>query len=72
MTDRVMEERLGQLEGMIDTAGLAGVLDMLGQICLEKADHLRANWQDERAAQVWDQQARMLALRSDAARAAGI
>jgi hypothetical protein len=48
------------LEGMVDTYGLNLVLEMLSEICGEKGEHLRANWQDEIAARRWDKAARRL------------
>jgi hypothetical protein len=48
------------LESFIDTAGLAATLEVLVEICHGKADHLRSNWQDERAAKDWERVARGL------------
>lgn len=42
------------LEMKVDAHGVEGVLNMLSEICSEKAEHLRGNWQDEREAKVWD------------------
>jgi hypothetical protein len=42
-----------ELEGAIDKVGLSKVLFMLAEICGEKAEHLRANWQDNNAAKEW-------------------
>ena len=42
------------IEDAIDSRGLRGVLDIISQICYEKADHLRSNWQDEVTAREWD------------------
>jgi len=47
-------EAKGQLEAMIDQSSLKEVLDMLAEICHEKADHLRSAWQDEVAAREWE------------------
>jgi hypothetical protein len=47
-------EAKDQLEAMIDQRSLKEVLDMLAEICHEKADHLRSNWQDEAAARDWE------------------
>ena len=49
MSDRYNDE----LEEMVDTIGLAKVLDMLSDIAYEKAEHIRANWQDASTARVW-------------------
>lgn len=43
-----------QLESMIDTKGLRHILDTLVDICMEKAEHLRSNWQDTTAADNWE------------------
>lgn len=45
--------------------GVVNVLDTLQEICGAKAEHLRVNWQDERAATEWERYAR----RIDSARA---
>jgi hypothetical protein len=42
------------LEQYIDMHGLDFVLQGLADICDEKAEHLRGNWQDERSARHWD------------------
>lgn len=42
------------LEGMVDRTSVAAVLEALGNICHEKADHLREAWQDRGAAKTWD------------------
>lgn len=48
------------LEGAIDSNGLSGVLSALSEICYEKGDHLRSNWQDEHAARDWERDAKYL------------
>jgi len=42
-----------QLEAMIDRASLLDVLTALECVCGEKADHIRANWQDKTTARPW-------------------
>lgn len=42
------------LELIVDRAGVLGVMAMLVNICDAKADHLRANWQDEAMARDWE------------------
>lgn len=49
-----------QIESFIDSFGLSAVLEMIAQICYEKGDHLRSNWQDERTAKVWDRDGRKI------------
>lgn len=49
------------LEGLIDTHGLANVLEALVAICYEKASHLQTNWQDDGAAREWTKAGRRIA-----------
>jgi len=48
------------LETMIDTVGLSNTLYAIANLCSDKAEHIRSNWQDEALAKRWDQ--RMIAL----------
>ena len=48
-----MNQDKDTLEKMIDTHGLPSVLEMLGDICHEKAEHIRTNWQDAALANTW-------------------
>ena len=41
------------LEALIDRCGLSSVLMALSEICGEKAEHIRSNWQDEALARDW-------------------
>ena len=47
-----------ELEMLVDRQGLRIVLEMLAHICIEKADHVRSNWQDEHLARIWQANAR--------------
>lgn len=49
-----------QLERVIDVHGLCHVLTALECICGEKAEHIRANWQDRATARPWDTLSRRL------------
>lgn len=49
-----------ELESIIDKVGLSKVLFMLAEICGEKSDHLRANWQADAFAKQWDADQRAL------------
>ena len=49
-----------ELESIVDASCLTAVIKMLAQVCYEKADHLRSNWQDEEAAQTWNHDADLL------------
>ena len=42
------------VERLIDKYGLSTILGSIAQICFEKAEHIRANWQDEPLARAWD------------------
>lgn len=51
---------LADLEQMIDSHGLAAVLGGLAQICGEKADHVRSDWQDATLARLWAEAAKRI------------
>jgi hypothetical protein len=51
---------LEQIESVIDRTGIAAVISGIAQICSEKADHIRENWQDENLATEWDKLAARL------------
>lgn len=53
MRDLNQKER-DLLESFVDSCGLSSVLMSLSEICGEKADHVRANWQDNNLAHDWD------------------
>jgi hypothetical protein len=42
-----------QLERLIDSQGLGSVLEMIREICYEKAEHIAVNWQDMPLAKWW-------------------
>lgn len=46
-----------QLEALIDAHGLTYVLCGISRVCSEKAEHLRANWQDNLSARHWGRDA---------------
>jgi hypothetical protein len=41
------------LEQMMDRRGAAGLAELYAEICYEKADHVRTNWQDHALARAW-------------------
>lgn len=41
------------IEELIDAYGLESVLNAIGDICAEKAEHIRSNWQDSVTARPW-------------------
>lgn len=47
------------MEALLDVQviGAEGILFLLADVCRKKADHLRADWQDEEAAECWDEAA---------------
>lgn len=49
-----------ELEALIDSHGLLHVLTGLTCVLGEKADHIRANWQDEGLAKAWDKASRVI------------
>lgn len=49
------------LEILVDSVGVRGVLEMLAQVCHEKADHIRTNWQDTVTAHRWARMGRVCA-----------
>lgn len=57
MSDMVL---VAQLERLVDRHDLAGVLAALVEVCGEKAEHLRVNWQDAASAQMWERMAKRL------------
>ena len=55
------EERIAAtaLEGMLDKLGLPAVVSLLAEVCQEKAEHLRSNWQDEGSAREWERKSKL-------------
>jgi hypothetical protein len=47
-------ETQNQLESILDGYSLFEVLESLRDICMEKSDHLEANWQDSATAKEWE------------------
>ena len=48
------QEQKDLLEQMIDESSVADVLHLISDVCHEKGDHVRENWQDVVTARVWD------------------
>ena len=57
---RLDQIEIDGLEAMIDVAGLPAVLDALGTICREKAEHVQSNWQDTALARQWTRAAKII------------
>lgn len=45
------------LEKLLDATSVPHVLGLLSQICTEKAEHLRVNWDDKPQADAWEKAA---------------
>lgn len=45
------------IEQLIDMLGTDQLLHGIAQVCFEKAEHIRTNWQDQELAQLWDKRA---------------
>jgi hypothetical protein len=52
---------ISALEEIVDRQGLQGVLNMLAQICEEKADHIRVSYDDMVTAGSWKRDANRIA-----------
>lgn len=46
------------IEHYIDVSSVESVLDLVGEICSEKAQHISENWQDQQLAATWDRAAK--------------
>lgn len=57
MSDREAVAASERLEKEVDRWGLDGVLMMVADVCYEKAEHIRTNWQDAQTARVWERAA---------------
>lgn len=47
------KDEMENLELLIDSHGILGVLDAIAEICYGKEQHLQENWQDYETAKVW-------------------
>jgi len=54
------KETIQQLEQLIDKHSLGTIVEMLTEICHEKAEHVSLNWQDSITARTWRQDANSL------------
>lgn len=64
MMKRLSTEQQITLEQLIDRCGLANVVSAVADICGEKAEHIRENWQDESTAFMWDKAGEFLEIAS--------
>jgi hypothetical protein len=58
----ITQENKDTLESIIDGSTLADVLNAISEICYEKADHIRTNWQDANTAKVWEKAGKYVEL----------
>lgn len=49
-----------QIETLIDRHTVAKLLEVMAQVCFEKSDHIKENWQDARLAKFWEMNAKTL------------
>jgi hypothetical protein len=55
--ERKWEEDYEAVEQMIDQMGLNYLLDVISDICIGKAEHIRTNYADDDLAEAWDEMA---------------
>lgn len=55
-------ETFAALEAAIDAHGLSNVLEIIANICRDKADHVSINWQDQRLSKSWEYAATRIEL----------
>jgi histidinol-phosphate/aromatic aminotransferase/cobyric acid decarboxylase-like protein len=51
---------LDTIEEMIDKHGLSYVVDLVAEVCIAKADHVRETWQDRVLERTWNRNAEKL------------
>lgn len=54
MTNSISLEQKNQLEALVDQSSVQYVLEALSEICWDKGDHIRSNWQDPHLALLWE------------------
>jgi len=57
--------KLDQLEAIIDSDGIEETLAALANLCHEKENHIRENWQDESLANEWRKKGNRIQRLSD-------
>ena len=53
MSNALTQQELDTLEALIDRTSLTAVVEALGDICHEKAEHVLTTWQDRPRSQSW-------------------
>jgi hypothetical protein len=61
MTQSEMGQAKLELETLVDKHGLDQTIELLSEVCHEKAEHIVTNWQDVESASVWESRGRQLA-----------
>ena len=54
------DDRAYTMEQLVDSLGMVDFMEMLENICYEKAEHVRTNWQDKELAKCWEKNAKEL------------
>lgn len=54
MTTTFDREEKHSIETLIDRRGIVFVLNVIEEICRDKAEHLRSDWQSPREAKSWE------------------
>lgn len=49
-----------ELETMMGSVGVNDMLSLMADICAEKAEHIRSNWQDDALAKAYDRAGKAL------------
>ena len=66
--DYVNPDHRDAIERMIDVSSLEAILRALVEICDEKAEHIRANWQDVETARTWERCANKILVAAEEAK----
>ena len=48
-----LQDRLNQLEKLIDEGSIPEVIEEIGIVCREKANHIQQSYDDQETAQIW-------------------
>ena len=54
------QDRVEQVEAVVDQCTLLDTVTALELMCYEKAEHLRVNWRDKASATQWERAAKAL------------
>ncbi len=52
-TNQLTQDGKDTLESMLDSTSMSYLLHVIGQLCYEKSEHIRSNWQDGQMADAW-------------------